>query len=75
MIERCRTEHGCYSGATVRAFGLNWNSLKPGWPHRLEGNIITQDQYLNAFLGRLLLKKKRGRQGHPELFDIEECNP
>ncbi len=72
LIDRCRTNGGAFSGDTIRAFGLDRKTMTPGWPVRLVGKTITQEQYLNAFLGRLLLKKTRVRQGHPELFDIKE---
>ncbi len=72
LIEKCRTEKGAFTGATVRAFGLNWNSLKSGWPRRLEGKVITQEEYMNALLGRQLAKKKNRDRTHPGLFDVPE---
>jgi hypothetical protein len=50
LIEQCRTCRGGFSGATIRAFGLQF-PLKAKWARRLEGRVITAEAYQRARAG------------------------
>ncbi len=58
-IERCRTERGAFTKATVEAFGLGWNTLQAGWPNRLIGKSISLEQYQKALEGRERFKRSK----------------
>jgi hypothetical protein len=66
LIERCRTDRNGFTGATVRALGLEWISLKQGWVRRLRGTEITEEAYAAAYAGRLLRKRKKNSMPPPE---------
>lgn len=77
LIESCRTPRGAFTSATVRAFGLDWNSLVKGWPYRLVGTFISDEQYATALRGaRVYVKEKTRRLNEAALRvreDVPEC--
>ena len=69
LIERCRTDAGGFTGATIVALGMNLSDLrgKKGWTFRLRGTVITRDQYERAVAGRLQFNRRVPPSDHPEL--------
>jgi hypothetical protein len=53
LVIRLRTEKYGFTNATLRAIGIKY-PLIAGWVHRLNGTVITRDQYRAALEGRYI---------------------
>lgn len=71
-IERCRTAKGAFTKATVEALGLRWHELKAGWPDRLLGKEVSDEQYAKALAGRQKFKTDRPIlvRLHPKIAEL-----
>lgn len=54
LIEKCRTDKGAFTNATVRAFGVHKSIMQKGWVKRLEGTTISRSAYIQAVEGRFV---------------------
>lgn len=73
LIAACKTENGGYTSATIRALGMTLDEFTKGWPARLVGKRITEDQYAAALASRVKRKvaariERESRQPQLPLF-------
>ncbi len=60
LVNRCRA-NGSFTNATVDALGVPPGKLQTGWCRRLEGRVISREQYRAALLGRYIYGAKRAK--------------
>lgn len=52
LLDKCKTEKGGFTKATVKVFGGEWGIRRAGWTQELIGRTIPKEQYLAAFEGK-----------------------
>ena len=63
----CRTANGGWTKSTVEACGMRWMDMTPGWPRRLVGRDISEQDWQHALAGKCVFKsRKAGRQSKCE---------
>ncbi len=60
LLKACRTAKGGLTNATINALGLK-KPLIAGWPNRLIGTRITQEDYARALAGSSIYRTKLQR--------------
>lgn len=74
-INEHRTKRGAWTKAQIEALGLTWNKLEKGWPRKIEGLGITQEQKLAFERGKNIKAKKykdlqKGTIKPDEFYDL-----
>lgn len=54
LIDKCRTDRGAFTNATLIALGITKATLIRGWPDRLIGKSISAEAYQRAVAGRTM---------------------
>lgn len=58
-IFECRTANGGWTRATIEAFGMRWSDLHSGWPRRVAGREISDDDWKRALDGKSVFKPRK----------------